>query len=351
MAKPRYQQVDLDVCTVYHLISRTVRQQRLCGGQNEHRKEWLERRIEWLSGVFTIDIVSYSFMDNHVHILVHVDRDKALRLSDEDVLRRWTLIHPPEKVDPDDSQALQEWIDTELEKNRAQVEKLRHRLYDMGWLMKELKEPLARMANAEDGCSGHFWDGRYKSIAVMDMFAFLATAIYIDLNPIAAGVATLPENSHFTSIKRRIDFVREQGQLGQVCQSMKGDDRDRRSISRLEEEFWLMPIEDRRDRLDSEDYSSRPGAFESMSFGNYLKLFEAIGRMHRAGKAQISPDTISILKRMEIDAQAFCSKVCRMAGHYMLRGNAFAGDRSNLAPLVQARKQSRTMNLDIIKES
>lgn len=349
MAKPRYQQVDLDVCTHYHLISRTVRQEMLFGGQYEHRKDWLEARLEVLSTVFTIHIINYSIMANHLHLLVKVDRDKALTLSDKEVLLRWSSIHPPENVDLNDDQARQEWIDQELEENGERIAKLRHRLYDMGWLMKELKEPLARIANGEDGCSGHFWDGRYKSIAIMDMFALLATAIYIELNPIAAGVATLPENSRHTSMKQRIDFFREHGKLDQVRQSMHGNDADRRAVSQLEAEFWLMPIEDRRDRLDPSDYSTRAGAFDSMSFGKFLMLAEAIGKMKRKEKVQIDPDIVPIFDRLGIEPEPFCTTVCRMAGRCDLRGNAFAGDRSHLIPLIKARQQKHTVNLGVSK--
>jgi hypothetical protein len=45
--------------------------------------------------------------------------------------------------------------------------------------MKALKEPLARMANKEDDCKGTFWEARYKSIAILDEEALLATCAYI----------------------------------------------------------------------------------------------------------------------------------------------------------------------------
>ena len=54
--------------------------------------------------------------------------------------------------------------------------KARKRLGDLSWFMKCLKEPLARLANCEDGCSGAFWEGRFKSIAVLDEESLLATA-------------------------------------------------------------------------------------------------------------------------------------------------------------------------------
>ena len=61
--------------------------------------------------------------------------------------------------------------------------------------MKSLKEPLARIANKEDGVSGAFWEGRYKSVGILDEEGLLATAAYIDLNPLAAGVVATPEES------------------------------------------------------------------------------------------------------------------------------------------------------------
>jgi hypothetical protein len=65
--------------------------------------------------------------------------------------------------------------------------------------MKALKEPLAGLANKEDECQGTFWESRHKSIAIPDEKALQATCAYIDLNPLAAGVATVPETSPHTS--------------------------------------------------------------------------------------------------------------------------------------------------------
>jgi hypothetical protein len=67
--------------------------------------------------------------------------------------------------------------------------------------MKSLKEPLARLANRQDKVRGVFFERRFSSVAVLDEEALLSIAAYIDLNPIAAGLAKAPEDSDHTSIK------------------------------------------------------------------------------------------------------------------------------------------------------
>ncbi len=118
---------------------------------------------------------------------------------------------------------------------------LRERLQSLSWFMKTLKEPLARMINKEDGTAGHVFDGRFKSIGVLDERALLATCIYIDLNPVAAGVYDLPEISRFTSIKERTEHFRKKLTPDDwktiiASQSFSGE-----QSASLEDDLWLCP--------------------------------------------------------------------------------------------------------------
>ena len=209
MTVARSDLVDVDVTRYYHCLSRCVRRARLCGEGYEHRKQWIEDRLECLAQCFAISVCGFAVMDNHLHVLVRLDPEAANDWSDQEVVRRWSRVYPPKTRKGQEIEINQTWIDHQR-KDQTKVARMRERLTSLGWFMKALKEPLARMANKEDGSKGTFWEGRYKSIAILDQEALLATCAYIDLNPVAAGIAKAPETSHHTSIRQRVRHVRSQ---------------------------------------------------------------------------------------------------------------------------------------------
>ena len=77
------------------------------------------------------------------------------------------MAYPPKTAKGEQIDISQAWIDHQA-KDEKRVEVLRERLGNLGWFMKALKEPLARMANKEDDCKGAFWASRYKSIAILE---------------------------------------------------------------------------------------------------------------------------------------------------------------------------------------
>ena len=73
---------------------------------------------------------------------------------------------------------------------------------------------------------------------------------YIDLNPVAAGIAEVPEPASHTAIKVHSEHVQAQGRTEDSKRPLRAVWRARGASAGLEESHWLCPIEDRR-RLDS----------------------------------------------------------------------------------------------------
>ncbi|AUC89708.1 transposase [Alteromonas sp. MB-3u-76] len=214
MPKARKSQISLSDTPYYHCVSRCVRRAFLCGTEHgksfEHRRKWVEDRIHVLSDVFAIEVCAYAVMSNHTHIVLHVNKEKAIALSTEEVIERWHSLYrgtllTQQYASPMTRKGLSEaQIDTV--ENTAGV--WRARLYDISWFMRALNEYIARAANKEDECTGHFWEGRFKSQALLDESALAACMAYVDLNPIRANVAKTPETSNHTSIQYRIRAAR-----------------------------------------------------------------------------------------------------------------------------------------------
>ena len=174
MAVPRSQIVDPTVTPWYHCISHTVRGALLLNSLSDHRKLWIQRRLEELVAIFSLDVAGFAVLDTHFHVLVYIDLRRAKRWSKRDVLCRWARLCPPRGPDRKPLKSVEKWVQSKLSDHKL-INTLRKRLVDLGWFMKSLKEPLSRQANEEDGTHGAFWAARYQSIAVLDEEALLAT--------------------------------------------------------------------------------------------------------------------------------------------------------------------------------
>ena len=70
---PRRELIEEPVVGIYHCVQHAVRRAFLCGqdavtGRNlDHRKAWIQDRLEFLAGYFGIEVLSFAVMSNQAH--------------------------------------------------------------------------------------------------------------------------------------------------------------------------------------------------------------------------------------------------------------------------------------------
>lgn len=327
MTRARSTLVSLSDTPWYHVVCRCVRRAFLCGddaftGKNhDHRRAWIVDRVKQLAGVFAIDVAAYAVMSNHYHLVLRVDAERARGWSNEEVLRRWTqLFDGPKLVQTrlsDQAEALDE---ASLARVDEWAETYRARLMDISWFMRVLNETIARQANAEDKVTGRFWEGRFKSQALLDEQAILTAMAYVDLNPIRAKMVETPEASAHTSVAERMADLKPAGKASarHARRGRPGENAARMPVDRekpaatpsvtslltLRRETHLaqLPLQP----LLPFDATSRLRAAIPFAFEDYLDLVETTGRsLHPNKRGLINERVPELLQRLAIDPERF----------------------------------------------
>ncbi|NCD33333.1 MAG: transposase [Spartobacteria bacterium] len=332
MTMARREIIDSTESGTYHCISRCVRRAFLCGfdkwtGKSyEYRRDWVRDRVKAMSEAFAVDVLAFSVMSNHFHLVLRNDVDREKEWSDEEVVRRWLAVYPKRHMEPDGTYVYEtrpEAVVCVLEEE-GRVDVLRERLSDISWFMRSINEFIARRANREDECKGHFWEGRFKCQRLLDESAVLTCMAYVDLNPVRAKMAESLEDSVYTSVHERIEA--ERAKIRKFLTTKSADDRESaiggmfaaksrknhkeglpESVERAD---WLVPIDDSL-------------FFEyKLTIDEYLELVDLTGRRLTAVKrGQIDEQLLPILQSLQIDADNWLHTVeqygrlfCRVAG-------------------------------------
>ena len=330
MTRARSSLVSLSDTPWYHVVCRCVRRAFLCGedrltGQNfEHRRGWIVDRVKQLAGVFAIDVAAYAVMSNHYHLVLRVDAERASGWSREEVLRRWTqLFDGPKLVQTRLSDQADTLDAASLQRVDEWAETYRSRLMDISWFMRVLNETVARQANAEDKVTGRFWEGRFKSQALLDEQAILTAMAYVDLNPIRAKMAETPEDSGHTSVAERMADLSPAGKAParRARPSLVSENAAQKPVDRgeavfnegkpgvtslltLRREAHLAPLP--LQPLLPFDATSRLKAAIPFAFEDYLDLVETTGRSLHPGKRGLIGERVpALLQRLSIEPERF----------------------------------------------
>ncbi|WP_067864977.1 transposase [Neptuniibacter marinus] len=308
MTRPRKELVSVQDTPYYHIVSRCVRRSFLCGldhstGKDyEHRRQWIEDRIRILSSLFSIDICAYAVMSNHLHIVIKLCPTQAQNWSNTEVVTRWLSLFKGPLL-------IQQWQSGEplskaqLDTVSDMIEVYRERLANLSWFMKCLNEPIARQANQEDKCTGHFWESRYKSQALLTEEALLSCMAYVDLNPIRADMAKTPEGSKHTSIKERIN---PEFNSTSAIDSQK---------ALLALQYFQSPVKPLAQFEGNIRNKEQQGILFSLE--DYLTLVDMTGRILRDDKrGAISAHLPPILERLEINQEEWLNNATQFERLY-----------------------------------
>jgi hypothetical protein len=372
-AYPRHEIVAAHEVGLYHCIARCVRRAFLCGddpltGKNhDHRKQWIRVRLQGLASVFAIEVCGYAVMSNHLHVILRLRPDLGQEWTDEEVALRWRLLYPPRDEATGRQVGPQQHDLDMITSDAARVAELRVRLASLSWFMRCLNEPIARAANHEDNCSGRFWEGRFRSVALLDEAAVLACSVYVDLNPIRAGAAVTPEESEYTSAFDRIRSFQaalsdsapdgesplNEPALGVSIEHISPPDKERpdawlceltlneRAIeqpdaTRSSEKVAICAVGEDPGEAEARPRRSRPKVrarasdrgYLAIELEKYLSLLDWTGRELRAGSRGTIPDRLSpILDRLGLNCECWLDTV-RHFGRWFKRA---AGGRDSLA--------------------
>ena len=289
-----------DEIACVHVMNRSVRRCFLMGddpisGKNfDHRKVWMEKKLELHAANFGIDLLGQAILSNHFHLVLRSRPDVVETWDDTEVARRWWRLCPKRKDEHGVALEPNKFELNSIRNDPDKVKEIRLRLSDISWWMRLLCQHVGQRANFETGETGKFWESRFKAVRLLDDAAILSCVAYVDLNPIRATLAETIESSDFTSAKKRLEALlletasgtSDESDVSPAVSPARSPDR---SLSPVQ-------IDELRDAL-----GARPSAqgtrcsdkgFLNMSSAEYLELLDWTARQIVPGKAGSTPDNI-----------------------------------------------------------
>lgn len=318
---------------VVHCVNRCVRRGFLCGddavsGKNyDHRRLWIRNRLEFLAGVFGVEVLGFAVMSNHFHVVLRSRPDAVSEWSDAEVAKRWWNLFPSRRDEDGTAADPTEFELNAIVNDKVKLTEVRKRLGSISWFMRCTSEVIARRANSEDECTGRFWEGRFKATVLDSDEAVAACMAYVDLNPIRAGLAETLEDSDFTSGQERMADVKSSEEVSSA------DAKDVR-VEHGARAGWLSPIaqEPIRKKVRSRPVSRRVSnkGCLPMSLPEYLQLVDWTGRqLHPGKRGVISKDVPSVIERLGSSAEIWIHYIRKFAArrHVRVAGGEKAGVR------------------------
>ena len=184
----RFSRIKIDGDTAwYHICARVAGWLDWYPLDDPEAREHLEKLIRKYLNVFCCEAAAFCLMGNHYHLVLRFRPFRILPRSE--LLRRARLLYKnPESVLVSD----RHW------------ERFNSRIHDMSELMRSLQAEYAKWYNSTHNRRGSFWGERFKSVLLGEGESVIDAILYVDLNPVRAGLVRKPEDWKWNSASRRI---------------------------------------------------------------------------------------------------------------------------------------------------
>jgi putative transposase len=317
----RMVRLKLDTAATYHVVSRIAGGQFLLGDAEKDYLQDLLRRMEVFTGC---QARTYVFMDNHVHLLLHVPL--RIEVSDAEVVRRMKVLCGS-KFEVF-KKTWEEWRALGQENRvRKQLDQFRLRMYDVSQFMKSFKQRFSVFYNSSHSRRGTLWEERFKSVLIEeDAHAQLVTAAYIDLNPVRAGIVQDPKEYRWSGYGEAVAGAGAARQgIAQLFVSDHFDDKE--VLPRYRQ--MLYTGGERRDNVDSGEVTA-PGfsgaaVVKVPAEGGNLSLSEALHCKVRYFSDGFIIGSKSFIERMYADHSQYFTAKKRSRGAKAMKHAAWGG--------------------------
>jgi putative transposase len=150
----------------------------------------LIQTIEHYSAIYFCEVAAFCVMGNHYHLVARFQQPREVSREE---LREKTRSMYPSRVS---QRAIDGWTDEDWERYRR-------RLFDVSEFMRNVQASFARWYNRSYERRGRFWAERFKSTYLQSHRAVVDCMLYVELNPVRAGLVERPEEWRGSSLTLR----------------------------------------------------------------------------------------------------------------------------------------------------
>ena len=172
----------------YHVYSRAACEKDVYPLEKELCRRQFITLIKYYSRAYFCDIAAFCVMGNHYHLVLKFE--VPCKLTPEELWRRALMLYPHSR------KYLKVW-------NKNKWDVLEARLFNLSEFMRNIQSAFAIWYNKTFKRHGSFWADRFKSVLLGDEQAVLDCMLYVELNPVRAGVCSLPEDYQASSFYLR----------------------------------------------------------------------------------------------------------------------------------------------------